>query len=521
MEDAAGCAGTSMAALPSDISPAQPYSKTLLLLLCFLANAQVSAEMLHRGGTPRKRWTEEGGIKVTGAPHDAALQPLLSDLPTLHDAMAELERLSAINLSVDGKCTLHPGVRTAVLKSLPPESYSFWRWQALATAYRAVPWKYLEPAAEPHARAGLTPHVVHTMAAVREHDGYESLSIPDRVDVVLTLIEASRLPGIEWKRHAVEQAKTAMCGRQDDYVQACIAQREALLQRLAGDGMPLTLPPFSHQERRDGPVNKRMNAAIGLTVHQRALDCFQNEELSSALDVLDEWQPTRHSSPAEDVVLFRMNVLRGKILRFQGKFQEALGCLDKSRCAVEQQRDVHFDEDAGDLVVETADTMRELDEPIRAEQLLRTQLERLLHTPATRALLNLALTESLFAQQRFAEADQLCRDAESCRLSKMARLRLCITAAKLRHASSDWEGAFSWWTQALVAINKFPPTSGHTTRLIYLSLCDVLKHQGEEELEQASRAQVVKLESLSGNAQAKYWIAGLRHWQTYLESSVL
>ncbi|KAJ0163185.1 hypothetical protein CTA2_3380 [Colletotrichum tanaceti] len=520
---AAGCVGgTSMAALPPGVSPAQPHSKALLVLLCFLADAKVSAEMLHRGGTPRERWTEEGGIEMTCAPHDdTALQPLLSDLPTLHDAMAELERLSAISLSVDGTCTLHPGVRAAVLQSLPPESHSFWRWQALATAYRAVPWKYLEPAAEPHTRSSLIPHVVYTMAAVREHDGYDSLSIPDRVDVALTLIEASRFPGIEWKRHAVEQAKAAMCGWQDDYVQACIAQRESLLQRLAGNGMLPTRDPDSHQERREGPVNKRMNAAIGLTVHQRALDCFQNEELSAALDMLEEWQPAGHSSPAEDVVLFRMNVLRGKILRFQGKFQEALGCMNKSQCAAEQHGDVHFDEDAGDLLVEMADIMRELDETARAEQLLRTQLERPLHTPIVRALLSLALAESLFAQQRFTEADQLCRDAESCRLSKMARLRLCITAAKLRHVSADWEGAFSWWTQALIAINKFPPTSGHTTRLIYLSLCDVLKHQGREELEQASRTQVVKLESLSGNAQAKHWMAGLRHWQTYLESSGL
>lgn len=35
---------------------------------------------------------------------------------------------------------------------------------------------------------------------------------------------------------------------------------------------------------------------------------------------LKEWQPTEPTSLAEEVVLFRMDFLRGKILRFQGKF---------------------------------------------------------------------------------------------------------------------------------------------------------------------------------------------------------
>ncbi|KAK1948798.1 hypothetical protein LY78DRAFT_708517 [Colletotrichum sublineola] len=402
--------------------------------------------------------------------------------------MCELRRLSAVSTDVEGTYTLHPDVKATVLEKLPSASYPFWRLQALITAYRAVPWKYLEV---PHLGAILTTHVAHTLTAVREHDGYESLSMSDRVDIVLTLIEASRFPGMEWKRLAVSQAKATMCGLQDQYVHSC---------------------------HTNGAVSKRMHAAIGSTVYQRALDLFQNEDLSSAMDTLKEWRLTEPASPAEEAVLFRMNLLRGKILRFQGKFQDSLECLSKSRCVAEQLGELHFDEDAADLVVEVADTMIELNDPIRAEQLLKEQLERQYYTPAARALLSLSLAGSLFAQQRFLEADRLCRDVESQRLSKMARLRLCITAAKLRHVTSHWEGAFSWWTQALLAINKFPPTSGHATRIIYVSLCDVLKHQGQQELEQASRAQVANLETLSGHAEAKHWIAGLRHWLMYLES---
>ncbi|EFQ36734.1 uncharacterized protein GLRG_11841 [Colletotrichum graminicola M1.001] len=316
-------------------------------------------------------------------------------MSTLNDAMCELWRLSAVSTDVEGTYTLHPDVKATVLEKLPSASYPFWRLQALITAYRAVPWKYLE-VVEPHLGATLTTHVAHTLTAVREHDGYESLSMSDRVDIVLTLIKASQFPGMEWKRLAVSQAKATMCGLQD-----------------------------------------------------QALDLFQNEDLSSAMDTLKEWRLTKPASSTKEAVLFRMNLLRGKILRFQGKFQDSLECLSKSRCAAEQLGELHFDEDATDLVVEVADTVIELNDPIRAEQLLKEQLERQYYTPAARALLSLSLAESLFAQQRFLEADRLCRDVESQQLSKMARLRLCITAATLR---------------------------GHATRIIYVSLCNVLKH---------------------------------------------
>ncbi|RCI12105.1 hypothetical protein L249_0942 [Ophiocordyceps polyrhachis-furcata BCC 54312] len=367
---------------------------------------------------------------------------------------------------------------------------------------------------EPHLREVIKPHVMHTLTAVRDGDGYETLPIRDRIDIVLSLIEASRFSGMDWKRLAVSQAKAAMCKLQHQYAESCIAQRESLLRRLAGHVKPTTPVADFGQGLGEGAANKRMHAANGSTVLQRALDLFQDEELLSAMDALKEWQPIEPASLAEEVVLFRINLLRGKILRFQGKFHDSLECLSKSRCATEVFRGLlHFDEEAGGLVVEMADTMRELDDAARAEELLTAQLERQCHTPATRALLALSLAESLFAQQKFPEADGLCRDAAgSERLSKMARLRLCITSAKLRHVSSDWEGAFAWWTKALIAINKFPPTSGHATRVIYLSLCHVLEHQGRKELEQASRAEVVKLEALSEHAEATHWIAGLRHW---------
>ncbi|RCI12111.1 hypothetical protein L249_0945 [Ophiocordyceps polyrhachis-furcata BCC 54312] len=108
------------------------------------SNSKISTDILYRGGTPRKRWTEDGGIGLTSALPDVALQPLLSDLSTLNDAMGQLQRLSAVSANVGGTYTLRSDVQATVLEKLPPETYPLWRRQALIIACRAVPWKYLE-----------------------------------------------------------------------------------------------------------------------------------------------------------------------------------------------------------------------------------------------------------------------------------------------------------------------------------------------------------------------------------------
>lgn len=122
----------------------RPQDKDLLILLCFLADSKVSIDMLHRGGTPRKRWTEDGRIGDMSALHDITLQLLLSDLSALKEAMNGLQRRSAVSVDMGGTYTLRPDIKATVLEELPSADFLFWRRQALIIAYRAVPWKYLE-----------------------------------------------------------------------------------------------------------------------------------------------------------------------------------------------------------------------------------------------------------------------------------------------------------------------------------------------------------------------------------------
>lgn len=141
--DTGDCTRTPTTQNPGKLS-LRAHSRDLLILLCFLAESKVSADMLHRGGTPRKRWTVDGGIGDTRPLHGITFQPLLSDLSALTEAMNELQRLSAVSIDIEGMYTLRRDMKASVLEELPPATYPFWRQQALIIAYRAVPWKYLE-----------------------------------------------------------------------------------------------------------------------------------------------------------------------------------------------------------------------------------------------------------------------------------------------------------------------------------------------------------------------------------------
>jgi hypothetical protein len=339
-----------------------------------------------------------------------------------------------------------------------------------------------------------------------------------RVDLALSLVEASRFQKIEWKRFAIVLAKEAIHGLEDRYVSCSIAGRESLLYRITGDYIQAVHVVDNILDRTQYQFGEdaMMHVALGNLHIQRAMNHFQNEHLVMAMNTLNTWQPLHHT-PAEKTVLFRMNILRGKIFRCQGRFHESFACL--KGYMIEDYGDLFFGEELCDLTCEIADTLRELDDPVYAEQLLRRLLAcQEQPRPSAESLLKLSLAESLFAQDKFAESETICSAVKSQSLPKMGRLRLCITLAKLRHIQCDWKGAFDWWTEALIAINRFPPTSGRATCTIYLSICDVLHRQGLQELESTSREQLAALERVSKHPEAKNWLPGFRHWLIFLES---
>jgi hypothetical protein len=341
---------------------------------------------------------------------------------------------------------------------------------------------------------------------------------------MLTLVEASRFSDMTWKRFVVGQAEVVVCGLQDWYLQSCIATSQCSLCRIAGkmEQAASNLDKLGET----GPLritDPRTNSAVGRAAIQRSLNCVQVEDLPIAAKLLGDWSPlNQRPSPMEEAVLVRKDILLGRILRFQGKFQESLEHLQRARKTTEQTKGLVFEEDFRDIISELADTLRELDNPVASERYLRAEISRrdqnFISAPGGSAL-ELSLAEALFAQGHIEDAEKLCLTIQSQpKLLKFEKLRLHITMAKILHSKSDNEGALSCWSAAMGAIRKFHMTNGRTTRIIVLSICESLSRLGHTDIVRESMKQVDQLDGLAKPGGIHYWIAGLRSWLENLQS---
>jgi hypothetical protein len=325
-----------------------------------------------------------------------------------------------------------------------------------------------------------------------------------------------------WKRFTLGQAEAAAHGLKDSYIHCCIAQLQSLLQRIGGNMEQAvgSLGEF-RQSRLPSRADKKMHSAIGQATIQEAFNCMQVEDISGAKSSLAGWRPLNQPSPMEEVVLFRMSMMLGRLLRYQGDFAGSLTHLEKARKTAEEHSVLIFEEDLRDLTCDLADTLRELDDPVTAEEHLRAEItrrERNSICSPSRSLLDLSLAEVLFAQQRFDEADKICSDVQSRpSVLKFEKLRLHITKAKIRHFRLENEEALECWSSAMKAIGKFHLTNGRSTRIIVLSICDILRRMGQTWLADSSQAEAASLDTLAKPGGTDYWIAGMRHWSKHLK----
>lgn len=497
-------------------------ANTLLVLLSFLSTPDKIPLELFRGAMPQKRWTTLGEIHELDAIEvglDPKLRELLSDNPKLTSSFHELELLLAVSKGEDQTYTLNEDVARRAREKLSTEDHSFWRCQALIVAYRAIPWKYIESFTLN--QKGVLPHLKHTVTAF--HNRYDDLPASTRVDVAFALIEASRFPTMAWKRFAIDQAEFASRGLDDPYLRRSIAQSRAILSRISNnlDDAVTSIKGFV-EDRAMTAVDVRMHSATGLVIIQCALNHIQAEDLSTAAGLLQAWHPLgKNPSSLERVVVFRKHMILGRILRFQGTFNESLSHWDEAQSMLGRSDGLVFDEELLDLTCEHADTLRELNDPVSAERLLRAEITRRdqhsIHSGKSR--LELSLAEVLFAQGRFQEAEKLCLAVQPRPgLLKLERVRLHVTMAKIRHIVPDYESAFSSWNEAMKEIAKFQLTNGHTTRIIVLSICDTLRGLGQDALLQESMKQVAALDDTEKPGGIRYWIAGMQHWLDSLDS---
>lgn len=121
-------------------------SKILLVLLCFLGQAEIPLNLLSYGSSSRKRWSELGEIMELNALDSGLLRDLTRIClhpARLEDALSILEISSAISRS-NKCCQVYQHIRDTIFSKLPMEHHPLWKLQAFIIAYRSITWKYLE-----------------------------------------------------------------------------------------------------------------------------------------------------------------------------------------------------------------------------------------------------------------------------------------------------------------------------------------------------------------------------------------
>jgi tetratricopeptide (TPR) repeat protein len=326
-----------------------------------------------------------------------------------------------------------------------------------------------------------------------------------------------------WKYFTIGQAELAAGRLKDTHLRLCIGQTKAVLGRLSGnmDEATSSLQDFVSNDPA-AAVNKRVRCEVGVAIIQRALNCIQVADLSTAQSLLEDWNPLGDDpSPLEKVLGFRKHSLLGRVMRLQGNFGNALRLLKMAYQASQEPSELVFDEDLRDMTCDLADTLRELDETVTGEAYLRTEIIRRTERPDPlrgKSLLELALAEALFAQERYGEAAEICADIETrTSLLKYERLRVYVILAKLSHIRSDFEVALSRWSEAMQALQDFSLVDGQVQTIISTSIADVLDAQGHNWLTRESprKASLTELAKPQG---VPHWIAGFRQWAEYLHS---
>lgn len=309
----------------------------VLLLMCFLAPSSISMDLISRGATPRKRWNKYGKIDEMDATHvglDPDLRILLSAKPRLSDAFLELGRSSIVSKQPDCTYVVDESIAPRVCANMSAKQISFWRCQALVVAYRAIPWKYIEPPINPNT---FQSHLKYAIDSFQ--DGLDQLPTCTRADLGATLVEAFRFPDMGWKRFVVGRAEVIARSMEDDYLHARIAQSACILNRITGrtDHAVSSLDNVS-QSSPSIVTDNMMHSVLGQTAIQRSLNNIQVEDLSSAKTILQNWHALDPDpSPMEEVVLFRKGVLLGRILRFEGNFETSRTHLEKLQETIQKR----------------------------------------------------------------------------------------------------------------------------------------------------------------------------------------
>lgn len=231
-------------------------------------------------------------------------------------------------------------------------------------------------------------------------------------------------------------------------------------------------------------------------------------------------------STMERVVLVNAQAQLAKVLRYQGRFDEALTCLENIHEAT--MRESLFEDVRVDIANEMGAVLTEKGRPEQAQTILRMEIEKQKlkgrSNTAASKLLHLSLAETLLRQGQIEAANDCYKRLSN--LAPFANLWYHVGLARVAHARLDWPIALARWTDALKVLAEHFPRgdshSGHTSLGILQSMHVALNKSGHKELGNRTMKQILDIEVTCAPDGCKHWVPGLNsYWMDSIRGSIV
>lgn len=379
------------------------------------------------------------------------------------------------------------------------------------------------------------PHVERVFNLVEEVQHTPAFTKAVRNEFVSMLLASSRFSSMSWKRKAVSRAKELLSSETEGYLHALSAYRESSLLRMLGKRTESneTLETFIHATAvpDSGPeiqTDARWNAQQGDLIISYAQNLIQDLDLVTAKKELYAWNPLSPSTPSarERIALRGLNTTLGKILRYEGHFEEALKFLEDQ---LQESEADDFYEGTGwrrVMLSEVSDLYCELKRHSDATALLEPELRKMTNRGVENIgvgrRLQLALVESFIGREMWltAESRLLALKAvfegmpDPDVTYRKAVFRIWASLARIAHYNCLWEKSLSHWEQALKALELHGWENSFNAGLV--------RYSQSYTLWKLDRAEEGRSIALLGKANLKNerrlrWIVGWNsYWNDYI-----
>ncbi|EED23977.1 conserved hypothetical protein [Talaromyces stipitatus ATCC 10500] len=496
--------------IPAHPGIAQMDNVTLTLAnhLAYLdGDAGILRSLLMRAGRSQRRWSLEGKPQDvspmdTGIASD--LVEVLSSAERLQTAVNQLCVQGAVVLCMypggEGRDVLRMDAGTRAKYKLNSVTNSHHTMlQALLLVCHAFPADaYLDDDYHELGSA-FTPQLQHVMQYYDNLQALGMLSNEVKQTIAYTLLHSFQFSSTAGKWDVIERAEkiAASLAMPDKCLDMMILSRKTYLDR--STVAPEEFDRCSGFSMESG----KLNALCGKVFLTRSNMYLRNSaDIDMAFSFLQEIRPIDwdNISILEELILQERAIAWGRLLRFQGQFQEARSLLEAVYNARQYPEDVISAGELNcDLISHLAATHCELGDPEKADFLVSTKLESILEKyntsnpnskPRKGDMLKLRLAQAEAALQQgehwraadmYRELNRYIWATRGHRNSIRSVCRMHMGLARVQQLQSDWPTSLKYWERAMRMYDKRPDSQDFGTVVTYAAIAYVHIQMGNED----------------------------------------